>query len=335
MVSMKKVFIIAEAGVNHNGEIELAKKMIKKAAEAGADCIKFQTFNSDSLVCKNAPKATYQRKRTLENESQYQMLKKLELTHEMHEELWECCKNNKILFLSTPFDPESLEYLNNMDIPIIKIPSGEITNFPLLQKIGKTEKPVILSTGMSTIEEIEQAVEVLQNNGAKEISLLHCNTQYPTPFEDVNLKAMVTLKEKFNLKTGYSDHTPGIEVAIAAVAMGAEIIEKHFTLDKNMIGPDHFMSLEPEELKTMVSYIRNIEKSIGDGIKRVSLSEEINRNIVRKSIVAKCKIKKGDYFSKENLTTKRPGNGISPMEWEKILGTRAERDYKEDEQIVI
>lgn len=332
---MSKVFLIAEAGVNHNGDLGIAKEMIRKASEAGVDAIKFQSFNSDNLVCKSAPKASYQKIRTTQSESQYEMLKKLELTHEMHKELFQYCKENNLLFLSTPFDTESLEFLNDMGVPIIKIPSGEITNYPLLEKVGKTEKSVILSTGMSSIEEIEQALAVLQEHGTKEISLLHCNTQYPTPFEDVNLKAMTALKKKFHLKTGYSDHTQGIEAAIAAVAMGAKIIEKHFTLDKNMIGPDHFMSLEPEELKTMVRCIRNIEKSIGDGIKKISPSEEANRNVVRKSIVAKCEIKKGEYFSENNLTTKRPGNGLSPMEWKNIIGTRAEKDYQEDEQIII
>lgn len=332
---MSKVFVIAEAGVNHNGDINIAKKLIDEAAEAGVDAVKFQTFKAGAIVKKNAPKAKYQMETTEEKESQFDMLKKLELSYENHIELIRYCKERQIEFLSTPFDLKSIDLLNKIGMQIFKIPSGEITNYPYLKKIGQSQKKVILSTGMSTLDEVKSAVNILKENGMNDIVLLHCNTQYPTPFEDVNLKAMITLKNELNLPVGYSDHTLGIEVPIAAVALGAEVIEKHFTLDRNMEGPDHKASLEPDELKAMVKSIRNIEKSIGDGQKKPSSSEINNINIVRKSIVAARDIKKGEMLTKDNLTCKRPGNGISPMEWNNIIGTKASKEFKEDEMISI
>lgn len=326
-------FIIAEAGVNHNGNIDLAKKMIDIASEYNIDAIKFQTFKTENLVSKNAKKANYQNNTTDKNESQFDMIKKLELDIETHKELIEYCKNKKIMFLSTPFDLESIDLLNDLGLEIFKIPSGEITNLPYLEKIGKLKKKVILSTGMSTLDEIENALNILRENGTKDITVLHCNTEYPTPMEDVNLNAMNTIKEKLDVEVGYSDHTLGIEVPIGAVSMGAKVIEKHFTLDKNMEGPDHKASLEPNELKQMVESIRNIEKAMGDGIKKPSKSEMKNMDVVRKSIVAIKKIKKGEIFTKENIYIKRPGNGISPMKWYEILGTIAIKDYDEDELI--
>lgn len=330
---MSKVFIIAEAGVNHNGDLEIAKKLVDKAAEAGVDAVKFQTFKAENIVCKNAEKAEYQKEVTDRNQSQYEMLKKLELTDIMHEELIAHCKEKGLIFLSTPFDLESIDYLVQIGIEIMKVPSGEITNFPYLRKIAKTEKKVILSTGMSDIEEVKAAIKVLKEYGTKEISVLHCNTEYPTPFTDVNLTAMLTLQKELGVEIGYSDHTLGIEIPIAAVAMGAKIIEKHFTMDKTMDGPDHKASLDPHELKEMVSAIRNVEAAFGNGIKEPSVSEQKNTAIVRKSIVAKCRIEKGQIFTEENLTTKRPGTGISPMRWNEIIGTVAQRSYNEDELI--
>ena len=332
---MNKVFIIAEAGVNHNGDINLAKKLIDEAVKAGADAVKFQTFKAENLVSKNAKKADYQVENTGNNESQYEMIKKLELSFDDFIELKKYCDEKGIMFLSTPFDDESIEFLNNLGIEIFKIPSGEITNLPYLRKIGKLEKKVILSTGMADLGEIEDALDVLINSGTKKenITVLHANTEYPTPFEDVNLKAMQTISCAFDVDVGYSDHTMGIEVPIAAVAMGAKVIEKHFTLDRNLEGPDHRASLEPDELKAMVSTIRNIEKALGNGIKKPSKSEKKNIEVARKSIVAKRDIKKGEKFSEENLTVKRPGNGISPMRWDEIIGKVANRDYKEDELI--
>lgn len=328
---MKKVFIIAEAGVNHNGSMELAKKLVDAAVGASCDCIKFQTFKSENLVSKNAQKADYQKKTTDSSESQLDMLKKIELSQDDFVELQKYCENRGILFLSTPFDLESADFLDSLNMPIFKIPSGEITNLPYLRKIVSFKKDIILSTGMATLDEVSQALEILK--GVK-VSILHCTTEYPCPYEDVNLKAMQTLKDKFNLEVGYSDHTEGIEVAIAAVAMGAAIIEKHFTLDKNMQGPDHKASLEPKELKEMVKCIRNIEKAIGDGQKQPSKSEMKNIKITRKSIVAKCEIKKGEIFNEENLTTKRPGLGTSPMKWDEIIGKTAQKEYKTDDLII-
>lgn len=332
---MSKVFIIAEAGVNHNGDIKLAKRLVDEAVAAGADAVKFQTFKAETLVCKNAKKAEYQLETTDGEETQFEMLKKLELTKEMHEELIEYCREKKIMFLSTPFDVESVALLNHYGIDIMKIPSGEITNYPYLKAVGETGKRVILSTGMSTLDEVEEAVKVLQNHGAGDITLLHCNTEYPTPMKDVNLLAMCTMKNTIGLSVGYSDHTEGIEVPIAAVALGATVIEKHFTLDKTMEGPDHKASLEPEELKQMVKAIRNIEQALGSGRKEPSESEMKNINIVRKSIVAKHDIMEGEVFSEKNLTAKRPGNGVTPMLWSDIIGKKAKKDYKEDEQIKV
>jgi N,N'-diacetyllegionaminate synthase len=332
---MSSVCIIAEAGVNHNGDSEIAKKLIEAAAKAGADIVKFQTFNSESLASRHAGKAKYQQKSSGAEESQIEMLKKLELSPATYDELIKKCNEENIKFLSTPFDLESIEVLKNFNLDFWKIPSGEITNLPYLVKIAKTGKPVILSSGMSELEEIKSAVDILKKNGAGEITVLHCNTEYPTPFEDVNLNAMVSIKDALNVPVGYSDHTAGIEIPIAAVAMGACVIEKHFTLDKNMEGPDHKASLEPHELAEMVKAIRNIEKAKGNGIKTPSQSEKKNINIVRKSIVAKCEIKKGEPFTEDNITTKRPGSGISPMRWFDVLGKTAPRDFSYDELIEV
>lgn len=326
------VYIIAEAGVNHNGSFELACKLVDAAKAAGADCIKFQTFKSQNLVSHTAQKAEYQKDVTGEG-SQIDMLKKLELSYDEFLMLKDYCEKQGICFLSTPFDFESIEFLKSIDMPFWKIPSGEITNYPYLVALAKTEKPIVMSTGMCELEEIEAAIHVLKDHGAKDIRLLHCNTEYPTPFEDVNLRAMKTMKEYFDLEVGYSDHTEGIEVPVAAVALGATIIEKHFTLDRNMEGPDHKASLEPNELKAMVESIRRIEKALGNGDKTPSKSEKKNITIARKSIVAKKNIRIGEILTEENLTVKRPGNGISPMEWNKVVGTKAVRDFQEDELI--
>ncbi|MBQ9341277.1 MAG: N-acetylneuraminate synthase [Lachnospiraceae bacterium] len=329
---MNITLIIAEIGVNHNGDVSTARKMIEIAKECGADIVKFQTFNTDALTSKFAKMAEYQKKNLGEEKSQKDMLKSLALSYDDFKELAEYCKKVGIMFLSTPFDIGSVHFLNSLQ-DIWKIPSGEITNYPYLVEIAKTGKKVILSTGMSTIDEVEEALKVLKTNGATDITLLHCTTDYPAPLENVNLKAMLTLKEKFGCPVGYSDHTKGIEVSVAAVAMGAEVIEKHFTLDRNMPGPDHKASLEPNELKELVDAIRNVEKAIGDGNKKPTESELQNRNVARKSIVALKAIKKGELLSEDNLTTKRPGNGISPMRWNEIIGTSAKRDYEEDELI--
>lgn len=325
-----KTFIIAEAGVNHNGSFELAKKLVDAAVEARVDAIKFQTFKTELEVSRFAEKAEYQKQTTNSEESQLNMIKKLELTYEDFRELQKYCKQKNILFLSTPFELESVEFLHSLNLPYFKIPSGEITNLPYLRQINSYKKDVILSTGMSTITEIEEALSVLKDC---KVTLLHCTTEYPCPFEEVNLKAIQTLKNKFNLPVGYSDHTEGIEVSIAAVAMGAEIIEKHFTLDKNMEGPDHKASLEPHELTALVKAIRNIEKAFGSGEKVPTASEIKNIKVARKSIVAKKAIKKGEYFSIDNITTKRPGSGINPMKWDEIIGKIADKDYEEDELI--
>ena len=327
---MMKTFIIAEAGVNHNGSINLAKKLVDIAQEAGCDAIKFQTFKSENLTSKKAKKANYQNITTNADESQLEMLKKLELSYDEFKELQNYCNIKGIMFLSTPFELESIDFLASLNMPIFKIPSGEITNLPYLRKINSLKKKVILSTGMSNLDEIQEALNILKDC---EISLLHCTTEYPCPYEDVNLKAIQAMKEKFNLEIGYSDHTQGIEISLAAVAMGATIIEKHFTLDKKMEGPDHQASLEPNELKELVKSIRNIEKAIGNGKKEPVQSEIKNIEIARKSIVAKCPIKKGEKFTEENLTTKRPATGISPMKWDEIVGSVAKKDYQEDEVI--
>lgn len=332
---MNKVFIIAEAGVNHNGDMEIAKRLIDVASAAGADAVKFQTFRAEKLVCKTAPKAEYQMETTDESESQWDMLRKLELSVQMHRELIQYCKERKILFLSTPFDIDSIRFLADLNLPVLKVPSGEITNFIYLREAAKTQRKIILSTGMSSLEEVQAAVNVLRENGTQDITLLHCNTQYPTPVSDVNLLAMVKMREELKLPVGYSDHTLGIEVSLAAVALGACVIEKHFTLDRKMDGPDHKASLEPDEFKNMVEGIRKIELAMGDGIKRASCSEVCNRKIVRKSIVAASVIHRGDKFTEENLTTKRPGNGVSPMRWNEIIGMESDRDYKPDEMIQV
>lgn len=332
---MSKVFIIAEAGVNHNGNIDIAKKLIDIASEAGADAVKFQSYKTDKIISRHAPKAEYQKKRSDIRESQYEMIKKLELNKDMHVKLLDYCRYRNILFLSSPFDIESIKLLDEIGLEMFKIPSGEITNLPYLREIGKLKKKIIISTGMSTLGEIEATLNILTSQGTKDITVLHCNTEYPTQMEDVNLRSIRTIKEAFKVEVGYSDHTSGIEVPIAAVAMGAKVIEKHFTLDKNMEGPDHIASLEAHELRGMVKAIRNIEIALGDGIKKPSESELRNIEVVRKSIVAKCNIKRGEVFSEKNLTTKRPGNGISPMRWYEVIGKTAIRDYKEDELVEI
>lgn len=333
---MGHTVIIAEAGVNHNGSIEMAKKLVDAAAEAGADYVKFQTFKSANLVLKNARAANYQRKNMQENTlSQYQMLKTLELTYEDHVKLIEYASSQGIKFLSTAFDLESVQLLAEFHLGLWKIPSGEITNYPYLRLIARQHEPVILSTGMSTMEEIEEAVQVLLDNGLSldHLTILHCNTEYPTPMCDVNLRAMNTIASVFHTQVGYSDHTLGIEIPIAAVALGASVIEKHFTLDRSLQGPDHKASLEPKELKRMVTAIRNVEAALGNPEKMVTESEEKNKLLVRKSIVALKDIREGDFFSEENLTAKRPGNGISAMKWQEIIGKKAPRNFKADELI--
>lgn len=334
---MDKVFIIAEAGVNHNGSLELAMRLADAAAAAGADVVKFQTFKAANIVTKDASKADYQKETTGEGSSQYEMLRKLELSPSDHETLIEHCRRIGIRFWSTAFDLESVDFLHSLGLGLWKIPSGEITNYPYLRKIAGLNEQVIMSTGMSTEEDIRNALDALACNGQDldKVILMHCNTQYPTPMEDVNLRAMDTMREKFGLPVGYSDHTQGIEVPVAAVARGAVAIEKHFTLDRNMEGPDHKASLDPEELKDMVTAVRNIEKALGSGEKRVSDSEAGNIAVARKSIVAARPIAKGETFAEDNLTVKRPGTGISPMRWEEIIGERAIRDFKEDELIEI
>jgi N,N'-diacetyllegionaminate synthase len=329
------VFIIAEAGVNHNGSIKLAKELIDVAVESGADAVKFQTFKAESLVSKTAEKADYQKKTTDASESQFDMIKKLELDVSTHKELLAYCQEKSIMFLSTPFDHDSINLLSDLGLQIFKIPSGEITNLPYLRHIASLRKKVVLSTGMSNLQEVKDALAILINMGTlkKNITVLHANTMYPTPLEDVNLNAMLTIQQECGVAVGYSDHTLGIEVDIAAVAMGASIIEKHFTLDKTMNGPDHKASLEPEELKAMVSCIRNIEKALGGYEKKPSPSESVNIDVARKSIVSNQIIKKGEMLSEKNITTKRPGVGISPMAWDKIIGTVATKNYQMDDLI--
>ena len=329
-----RVYIIAEAGVNHNGNIDLAKALIDAAKEAGADCVKFQTFKAENVVSLNTKKADYQKETTGEG-TQIGMLKKYELSFEDFLKLKDYCDGIGISFLSTPFDIESIGFLNSIEMPFWKIPSGEITNYPYLVAIAQTRKPVVMSTGMCEMNEIEAAVNVLRDNGTENIKLLHCNTEYPTPFCDVNLKAINVMKETFGVEIGYSDHTEGIEIPIAAVALGATIIEKHFTLDRNMEGPDHKASLVPCELSAMVKCIRNIESALGDGKKTPSPSESRNIFAARKSIVAKTAIRMGEELNEANITVKRPGNGISPMRWLDVIGKRAIRDFSEDEMIEI
>ena len=334
---MKRVIIIAEAGVNHNGDINKAKQLIDKAVEASVDYIKFQTFKTELCISKNAVKADYQIENTQNSsESQLEMVKKLELSFDQFIELEKYCQQKGIKFLSTGFDTDSLDFLAGLGVKIAKIPSGEITNLPYLRQVASLFPEVILSTGMATITEIKDAVKVLTDNGVSKdkITVLHCNTEYPTPMEDVNLKAMLHIQREVGVPVGYSDHTLGIEVPIAAVALGATVIEKHFTLDKTLPGPDHKASLEPEELKAMVSAIRNIEKAVGgSGLKEVSISEAKNKPIARKSIVAAKRIVKGEFFTVENLTVKRPGTGISPMQWDDVIGKTAKKDFEEDDLI--
>lgn len=329
---MNRVLIIAEAGVNHNGSIQIAKKLIDVAADAGADYVKFQTFKAEKLVSVNTPKAAYQKSTIGHEGSQFEMLKKLELSKDDHIELIDYCKSRNINFLSTPFDLESIDMLLDLNVSLFKIASGEITNLPLLRKIGGLDKEVIMSTGMADLEEIREALEVLMKAGMSKdkITILHCNTEYPTPMKDVNLRAMLTIEKTFNVTTGYSDHTMGIEVPIAAVAMGACCIEKHFTLDRDMDGPDHKASLEPDELRAMVEAIRKIELALGDGKKKPSESEKKNISVSRKCIVATIDIKKGEVFNEENITVKRSGTGINPMEWDKVIGGKAKKDFPKE-----
>jgi N,N'-diacetyllegionaminate synthase len=326
--------IIAEAGVNHNGSVEIAQKLVQIAHDAHVDYVKFQIGIPELVTSRYAQKADYQAKNTGKG-SQLEMIKKITLTFDQHAELKKYCDKTGIQYLCTPFDLPSIEFLHSINIPFFKIPSGEITNYPYLKKIAQYKRPVILSTGMSTMDDIEQAMTILTNNGLDkdDITILHCNTEYPTPFEDVNLRAMQTIAEQFKVKVGYSDHTQGIESTIAAVALGATVIEKHFTLDRNMEGPDHKASLEPDELKAMVAAIRNVEKALGNREKQVTDSEHKNIKIARKSIVAAKDIKKGVIFAEDNITVKRPGDGISPMRWEEVLGKVAKKDFSEDELI--
>ncbi len=333
---MSHTFIIAEAGVNHNGSLDTAREMVRIAAEAGADMVKFQTFKADKLVTRNAAKAEYQQATTGTEQSQYEMIKALELDIASHKVLIQYCRDNGIQFLSTAFDHDSIDLLAELGQDTWKIPSGEITNLPYLRKIGGLKQNIILSTGMADLGEIEDALQVLEQAGTpwENITVLHCNTEYPTPMQDVNLNAMLTIKAAFpGIKVGYSDHTLGIEIPISAAALGATVIEKHFTLDRNMEGPDHRASLEPDELKAMVTAIRNVEQAMGDGLKRPSPSETSNKPIARKSIVAAKGIRKGDIFTEDNLTIKRPGKGISPMRWDELLGQTAHKDYMVDDLI--
>lgn len=329
------VFIIAEAGVNHNGSVDLAKQLIDVASDSGANAVKFQTFKAENLVVKNTRKAEYQKQATNASESQFNMIKRLELDVETHKELIAYCQEKNIIFLSTPFDHDSINLLNDLNLQIFKIPSGEITNLPYLRHIGKLNKEVILSTGMSNLQEVEDALTVLISAGTQKnnITVLHANTMYPTPMGDVNLNAMLTIQKELGVAVGYSDHTLGVEVDIAAVAMGASIIEKHFTLDKTMNGPDHKASLEPEELKSMVASIRNIEKAMGNSEKKPSPSESINIEVVRKSIVASQDIEKGEVLTERNIAVKRPGGGISPMKWDSVIGSVAVKSYNSDDFI--
>jgi len=331
------VLIIAEAGVNHNGDMEIAKRLVDVAADAGADLLKFQTFNAERLATQSAPKADYQNQTTDQAESQFAMLKQLELSIEMHEALITHCQQRNIGFFSTGFDIQSLDYLASLGAERFKIPSGEITNLPYLRHVGGFGKPVILSTGMATLGEIEAALEVLEASGTPrtQITVLHCNTEYPTPVQDVNLRAMCSIRDAFGVAVGYSDHTAGIEVPIAAVALGATVIEKHLTLDRNLPGPDQKASLEPDEFAAMVRAIRNTDKAMGDGIKRPSPSEAKNKPIARKSLVAAKPIHAGEQFTAENVAAKRPGTGISPMLWNEVVGRVAARDFAADELITL
>ena len=332
-----KTLIIAEAGVNHNGSMDLAYQQIDAASDAGADIVKFQTFKAENLVTKSASKAQYQLEKTDSGESHFEMIKRLELSEEMHLKIIDKCKDKGIRFASTGFDQDSVDLVAKLGVDFLKIPSGEITNLPYLRHIASKGLPIILSTGMSTLQEVRAALDVLKKSGAtmSNITVLHCNTEYPTLMEDVNLRAMITMKNDLEVNVGYSDHTRGIEVPIAAVAMGATVIEKHFSLDRNMDGPDHAASLEPDELKQMVSAIRNIEKAMGDGVKKPSKSEAKNINVARRSIVASKNIKAGEKFTEDNLAVKRPGTGISPLQWDELLGLEANKDFIADDLISI
>jgi N,N'-diacetyllegionaminate synthase len=330
-----RCLVIAEAGVNHNGDIELAKQLVDEAYAAGADYIKFQTFKAENLVTAKARKAEYQERQTGSEESQYSMLKRLELSYRDFVVLNDYCKVKGISFLSTPFDNKSIEFLDKLGMDVWKIPSGEVTNYPYLVKIAGTHKPIIMSTGMCTMDDVNSAIQVLNSYGCGPITLLHCTTEYPAPYSEANLKAMETLRSRFNLPVGYSDHTQGIVIPIAAVAMGAVVLEKHFTLDRTMEGPDHKASLDPGELKAMVDAIRCVESSMGDGVKGPTDSERRNMMIARKSIVAMRPIKKGEQFTRENITTKRPGSGITPMRWNEVIGQFAKRSFEEDELIEV
>ncbi len=332
---MDRILIIAEAGVNHNGDLDIAYRLVDEAVKAGADIVKFQTGIPEKLISRFAEKAEYQKVTTGSSESQLDMVRKLMLPFEDFRLLKKYCEEKNIIFLSTPFDLSSIDFLEELGCDMWKIPSGEITNYPYLVKIAKTKKDILLSTGMSTLEEVRETYDLLKKEGAKKITLLHCTTEYPAPVGEVNLRAMQTLASEFGCDAGYSDHTEGIEIPIAAAAMGARVIEKHFTLDKNMEGPDHKASLEPDELAAMVRGIRKVEQAFGNGIKVPSPAEEKNKAIARKSIVAAKDIKAGDVLDESNLTVKRPGNGISPMEWNKVIGTKAVRDFKEDELITL
>jgi N,N'-diacetyllegionaminate synthase len=332
---IQRTLIIAEAGVNHNGDLAVAMQLVDAAAEAGADLVKFQTFSSDRLVTQHAPKADYQTQAMGNTQSQFAMLKKLELSPQMHRDLISYCGLKNIDFFSTGFDIESLNYLASLGLDRFKIPSGEITNLPYLRHVGAFGKSVILSTGMATLGEIEAALDVLETAGTprSRITVLHCNTEYPTPMQDVNLRAMCSIRDAFGVEVGYSDHTLGIEVPIAAVVLGATVIEKHLTLDRNLPGPDHMASLEPDEFAAMVSGIRNIEQAMGDGIKRPSPSESKNKLIARKSLTAAKQIRAGEQFTPENVTAKRPGTGVSPMRWDEVIGKVAARDFAADDLI--
>lgn len=327
------VLIIAEAGVNHNGSLELAKKMADVAKEAGADIVKYQTAVPELVISRFAPKAEYQKESTGEAESQLEMVKKIHFGFDAHRELKEYCDSIGIMYLSTPFDMDSIDFLSGMDMPVWKIPSGEVTNLPYLEKVAKLGRPIVMSTGMCEIDEIKAALDILYKNGSTDVTILHCNTEYPTPLKDANVKAMLDIQKNFGTKVGYSDHTLGLEAPLAAVALGASVIEKHFTLDKNMEGPDHAASMNPDELKALVKSIRNMEIALGDGVKRVTESEAKNKDVARKSIVAKTPIKKGEVFTVDNITVKRPGSGISPMRWYEVLGKEAVRDFSLDELI--
>ena len=327
------VLIIAEAGVNHNGSFELAKKMADVAKAAGADIVKYQTAVPELVISRFAPKAEYQKESTGEAESQLEMVKKIHFGFAEHRKLKEYCDSIGIKYLSTPFDMDSIDFLAGMDMPVWKIPSGEVTNLPYLEKVAKLKKPIIMSTGMCEIPEIKAALDVLYSNGAEDVTILHCNTEYPTPLKDANVKAMLDIQKNFGTKVGYSDHTLGLEAPLAAVALGATVVEKHFTLDKNMEGPDHAASMSPEELSALVKAIRNTELALGDGVKKVTESEAKNKDVARKSIVAKVPIKAGEVFTIDNITVKRPGNGISPMRWYEVLGQSAKRDFSLDELI--